>query len=224
MAQRKYMARYFSRLPLFRRLSASKLEKEYIPQMVFEEKTKDDIIVLPDDRTVYIVLNGKAVLREHKIGNPCNFELVQVVRQGQVLGDPDLDMGKSTLPFVWSVVYSQKIQLARMDLSVFRRMWQDTRDREREVSLSHLNMNQLFKMVSKQTLFDVMYEKCFAVRFEPGQLVMPIHSRSPWNIEVFKMYQTAQEQVFEVDQSKVNITQNQLQKNKKTQMQEWAKI
>ena len=28
--------------------------------MTFEEKRKDDIIVLPDDQSVYIVLNGKA--------------------------------------------------------------------------------------------------------------------------------------------------------------------
>ena len=139
---------------------------------------------MPDTKTVYIVLNGKAVLREHKISNPCDFNLLQVIRQGQVIGDPELDMGKSSLPFVWTVVYSEHIQLAKMDLSVFRRMWQDTRDREHEVSLSHLNMNEFFKMVSKQTLFNIMYEKCITVQFEPGQLVMPIHSRSPWNIKL----------------------------------------
>ena len=66
-----------------------------------------------------------------------------------VIGDPELDMGKSSLPFVWPVVYSEQVDLVKMDLSVFRRMWQDTRDREHEVSLSHLNMNEFFKTVSK---------------------------------------------------------------------------
>ena len=53
------------------------------------------------------------------------------------------------LPFVWGVVYSQDVQLARMDLSLFRQMWQDSRDREHEVALSQLNMNEFFKLVSR---------------------------------------------------------------------------
>ena len=97
-------------------------------------------------------------------------------------------MGKSLLPFVWGVVYSQDVQLARMDLSLFRQMWQDSRDREHEVALSQLNMNEFFKLVSRQTLFSIIYERSICVRFQPGQLVMPMHSRSPWNVQIYRMY------------------------------------
>ena len=75
-AQTRYLARYLNRLPLFKRLKADKLERDYIPKMTFEQKNKKEVLVLPNDKTVYIVLNGKVVLREHKMGNPCDFSLV----------------------------------------------------------------------------------------------------------------------------------------------------
>ena len=34
------------------------------------EKKRGELIILPDSKTVYIVINGKIVLREHNIGNP----------------------------------------------------------------------------------------------------------------------------------------------------------
>ena len=83
--------------------------------------------------------------------------------------------------------------------------------------MSFLNMNDFFKQLSKQTLYNIIYEKCIRVKYSPGQLVMPIHSRSPWNIKTFKMYQAAQEQNFESDQNKMNVTQNQLLEKKKEQ-------
>ena len=79
-------------------------------------------------------------------------------------------------------------------------------------------MNDFFKLVSKQTLFNIIYEKSILVKFKPNQLVIPMHSRSPWNVQVYKIYQSAQETVFETDQNKMNVTENQLTEMKKKKL------
>ena len=67
---------------------------------------KEDIvdISLPNTSFVYIVLNGKVVLREHSMNDPFEFNIIQVARKGHILGAEKLDMDKSCLPTVWSVV------------------------------------------------------------------------------------------------------------------------
>ena len=102
-------------------------------------------------------------------------------------------------------------------------MWQDSRDRDHEVALSQLNLNDFFKLISKQTLFSIIYERSVLVRFRPGELVLPIHSRSPWNVQVFKMYQSAQETIFELDHNKMNVTGNQLNEMKRQKLQDYQK-
>jgi len=109
--------------PLFTRISEEKLEKKYLPNVKYEEKKKGELVMLPSANEVYIVLNGKVVLREHKILDPLDFNVLQVVKQGQVIGKPSLDEGKSSLPFVWGVVYSHTVDLLRMDVSLFNEMW-----------------------------------------------------------------------------------------------------
>ena len=132
----RFMANYLSKFSLFTRLSEKVLEKKYLPKITFETKEKGQQVMLRSDNEVYIVLNGKVVLREHKMHDPLDFSVAQVVKQGQIIGEPSLDMGKSSLPFVWGVVYSHSANLARMDRSLFNEMWQETRDRDREVALS----------------------------------------------------------------------------------------
>ena len=91
---------------------------KYLPKITFEDKKKGDLVMLSAQQ-VYIVINGKVILREHKMDDPLDFNVLQVVTQGEVIGNEKLDMGKSLLPFVWGVVYSHEVQLARMDISLF---------------------------------------------------------------------------------------------------------
>ena len=50
--------------------------------MTIIEKKRGEQIVLPNNQTVQIVLNGKIVLREHNIENPSKFNIVQIVKHG----------------------------------------------------------------------------------------------------------------------------------------------
>ena len=64
------------------RLQEHTLKTKYLPHMTFEEKKKGDLVILPSDEQVYIVLNGKVVLREHKLNDPLDFKIVAIVKQG----------------------------------------------------------------------------------------------------------------------------------------------
>ena len=47
-----------------------------MPGITFEEKKKGELVMLPSDQHVYIVLNGKIVLREHKMDEPLDFNVL----------------------------------------------------------------------------------------------------------------------------------------------------
>lgn len=76
-------------------------------------------------------------------------------------------------------------------------MWKDSRNRDLEVALSQLNLHVFFKSLSKQTFFKIINEKSRIVEFKKGQLVLPIHHRSPWNNELYRKYAAKQMSVLE---------------------------
>ena len=58
-------------------------------------------------------------------------------------------------------------------------------------------MQFFFKKLSKQSFYRIINEKSKLVKFKPGQLVLPIHHRSPWNNELFNKYAAKQMSVLE---------------------------
>ena len=92
------------------------------------------------------------------------------------------------MPLNFAVIYSQQAHYAAVDRETFNEMWKDSRDRDREVALSQLNLHKFFSNLSKQTFYKLIFEKSRMVCFAPGQLVLPIHHRSPWCNNLYKKY------------------------------------
>ena len=84
-------------------------------------------------------------------------------------------------------------------------MWKDSRNRDLEVALSQLNLHVFFTTLSKQTFFKIINEKSKIMKFAPGQLVLPIHHRSPWNNELYKKYAAKQMSVLEQLETKNDL-------------------
>ena len=74
--KQRFLSRYLNKFPFFKRIKLASFEKKYMPGITFEEKKKGDLVMLPSDKHVYIVLNGKIVLREHKMEDPLDFDVV----------------------------------------------------------------------------------------------------------------------------------------------------
>ena len=185
----KALANVVSEMPFFKRIPKNKILRDYVPNMTFRKKEKDDLVIIPPGgNKIVIILNGQVVLREHELSTPGDFKIQQVAKCGHILFVPELDEGNSCQPLVWPVVYSQKAQIAIIDRPMYELMWKDSRNRDLEVTLSQLNLHLFFKTLSRQSFFKLINEKSRLVSFKPGQLVMPIHSRSPWNNMFFKRY------------------------------------
>ena len=95
------------------------------------------------------------------------------------------------------MIYSVSAQLALIDRATFDLLWKHSRNRDLEVTLSQLNLHLFFKSLSKQTFFKIINEKSSLITFRPGQLVMPIHPRSPWNNTYYKKYALKQQMALE---------------------------
>jgi hypothetical protein len=96
---------------------------------------KDDIIdvSLPNTSNVHIVLNGKVMLREHSMNNPFDFNIIQIATKGHIIGADQLDMSKSCLPTVWSIVWSRVAHLVKMPAKTFERIWKLSLDRAGQI-------------------------------------------------------------------------------------------
>ena len=106
----QFMAKYISMFPFFRRIAEEKINEKYIDKLEIVEKKKGELITIPDNGAVMVVLNGQIILRHHELDQPNDFEIRQVAKSGHILFAPELD-GNSTQPLVWPVVFSTKAQL-----------------------------------------------------------------------------------------------------------------
>ena len=83
------------------------------------------------------------------------------------------------------------------------------------MSLSQLNLHVFFKSISRQTFHRILCEKSTLLTFKPGQLVMPIHPRSPWNNNLFKKYALRQKSALEqLEKEKLELTELDIKQKK----------
>jgi hypothetical protein len=66
------------------------------------------------DTNVYVMLDGKVSVRDHRQDRPLDYNLMQTASKGDILGAPDLDMGNSTMPHVWSIVQTTTAHAVKM--------------------------------------------------------------------------------------------------------------
>lgn len=94
-------------MPFFRRISERKLQSQYINKITLVERTNKQLVLIPDNNAVMVVLNGQIILRHHELDDPDDFDSKAVCKMGHILFAPELDEN-SNKPLVWPVVYSQK--------------------------------------------------------------------------------------------------------------------
>lgn len=86
-----------------------------------------------------MILTGKFTLVEHSLDEPYHTSCLAVATAGDFLGVPDLDMGLSCLPYVFSVCKSSKAVAVKMQVKAYKQMWSQTRIRENEILFGVLN-------------------------------------------------------------------------------------
>lgn len=59
-----------------------------------------------EEGKVYLLLNGKVILRKHSADNPFDFKVLSVFKPGSFIGAKELDMSQSCLPNAWAIVAS----------------------------------------------------------------------------------------------------------------------
>jgi hypothetical protein len=75
---------------------------------------------------VFIVINGKVILKKHEIDDPYASTIQCVAKAGSLLGVSLLDCGISCMATVWSVVGSNVAHFIKMQRSVFDQLWHES--------------------------------------------------------------------------------------------------
>jgi len=153
------MAKFLHTLPFLKRVSLRKLVgKGYMQHLQRETYKNKEILLMPEDDSVYILINGKIILREHNTANPLQTTVKQVVKPGCILGVPYLDHGISCCPFVWGVIGSVKAQLLKIKRSVFEELWTDSHKNRKEVMHRMFKEHVFFNSLCVQTQYAIVYE------------------------------------------------------------------
>ena len=111
--------RYLRALPFFKRLNISGQKfKEIVENMTYVDKKLLDI-VFDEEEDLYIVLNGRVVLRLHD-QDPLNYSMAAQYTSGMVIGHDTLDKGLSRLGQAFPVVTSEQCDLVRVNKVFFQ--------------------------------------------------------------------------------------------------------
>lgn len=127
------MALFIQSFPFFRRLPKEVIEKQFCEhKFELTEYENDQILQVGADR-VFVVLDGKVIMREHSLDNPFSYEILSVAKAGSILGVEYLDNGVSTSASVWSIVGSHKANFVEMSRDTFDQIWKVIITREKEI-------------------------------------------------------------------------------------------
>jgi len=127
---------YFRQLPFFKRLqvSTSKFKEIILNLHVVEKKYSD--IIFDSEEDLYIVINGRVLLRLHD-QDPLNYTNAAQYTSGMVIGHPSLDNGLSSLGQSFAMVASTECDLVRCNKQYFHsNIWKATLNPEMEVQLN----------------------------------------------------------------------------------------
>jgi len=101
----KMLAQYLHYLPFFKRFSRKKLiAGGYFKDMKVVTYKEKDILLMPEKDQVYVLINGKVIMREHNTKEPIKIKIKQVCKPGYIFGVDQMDGGISNLPYVWGSI------------------------------------------------------------------------------------------------------------------------
>lgn len=82
------------------------------------------------DANVFVVINGKILLRDHHLNDPYNYNVMQVATSGAIIGVNRLDLQNSCRATVWSIVASNVAHVVEMTRETFDTLWRESLTRE----------------------------------------------------------------------------------------------
>ena len=97
--------RFLKKMPFLKRVKDQKLLK-YLPKMELVEKKQGDIIFV--EECVVLVLNGRAILREHE-SNSLDHKIIAEYTKGGIIGFESGDCGISKISNVWTICASESL-------------------------------------------------------------------------------------------------------------------
>ena len=128
-----------------------------LPHLTVVEKKVGDL-VFDEPGQIYIVLNGRVLLRYHE-DDPLDYQNIALYTPGKVIGHDTLDTGISQMGQVFSIVISQRCLLLKTSQAYFDdHIWKRTLNTTMEVKIRHLQKFPFLAELSDQTLYNMMYE------------------------------------------------------------------
>lgn len=124
----EFLAQYLNKLSFFQRIPPKTIE-DFIRKDKLEvrEQKYGDLLQISGfttpDTSVYVMLDGKVAVRDHRLDNPNDYNLMQIASTGDILGAPDLDMGNTVMPHVWSIVQTTTAHAVKMSRQTFDELW-----------------------------------------------------------------------------------------------------
>lgn len=61
--------------PFFKRIGEEKLGSQYMKKIQIIERQRNELVIIPPNNQVMIVLNGQIVMREHELDKPGDFTI-----------------------------------------------------------------------------------------------------------------------------------------------------
>ena len=90
-----FLSQYLNIFPFFQRIKEEVLCKKYIDKIEIIDKLERELITIPPNDKVVVILNGQVVMREHRLDTPEDFEVKFVGKSGHILFNKELDEGNS---------------------------------------------------------------------------------------------------------------------------------
>jgi hypothetical protein len=85
-------------------------------------------------------------------------------------------------PILFSVVASSQAHLLKMSRAFYNKIWKEFIVDENEIQISSLNLFPLFKPLTPQTKYQIVYENSYKKCLNAGDLIIEFDKKSPWNL------------------------------------------
>ena len=126
-------------MPLFNRITKEKCSvdefRDIVNNLRVEDHWRRGDIIFNQDEHLYIVLNGRVILRFHD-QDPLEYQSIAQYVPGMVLGHKTLDRGLSSLGQAFPIVASNKCVLLKCNRQYFdKKIWKRTLDTQLEVKM-----------------------------------------------------------------------------------------
>jgi len=140
---------------------------------------RDKIIFLQDN--VGVITNGSIRIRSHENGVLTPFT-VGKYKEGQIIGHGESDNNITTHSQTWFLAFEPNTEVVFFPKAVFNQLWKKQKFNTQHTILAEmLRNNVLFKHLSEQTIYALVFDVATVKKYRPGQLICRMSKRSAMN-------------------------------------------